>query len=130
MKKITKKDKKICLLILFVLFLGFGKTLLPPIIKLLPGEGYKALMPLAFISYFLTPKASMIISFYIFMIYASKRFFDSIEMLYVVVFGGLLALGYFYNVKFTDKAYLFPITAVIAVPQLANVLVYAIFKEK
>lgn len=131
-KNITKKDKKICLLVLFILFLGFGENAILLITRsgFCPKPVLYLLAPIALMSHYITPILSIIASFVVLMIYSSRRFFDSIEMLYIIVFGGILYLGYRYNVKLTKKAYLFPVVAVIAVPQLINTLIYMIFKEK
>lgn len=129
-RAVTRKDVMVYLLILIILIAGFGEMVLPIITKPIPEKARIIFFPIGVLNHFIAPKVAIIISSAIFAIYASKRFFDSIILQHLIIFGGLLILGYFYNVKLTDRMYLLPVVAVISIPQLINLLVYAIFKER
>jgi hypothetical protein len=95
---ITSTDIKVYLLIIFILFLGFGTKILVAIEFKYPLLGL-IMAPVTAVSMVMTPKAAIIISLIIFMGYASLRFFRSWPMFHITVFGTMLVAAYFNNVQ-------------------------------
>ena len=127
-RNVTGTDIKVYLSIIFILFLGFGTNVLFIIEYKYPLLGL-IMAPITAVSIVMTPKAAIIISLIIFMGYASLRFFRSWPMFHITVFGTMLVAAYFNNVQLTRELMLFPVVAIIAVPQLINVLFYVAFNR-
>lgn len=129
-REVTKKDIMIYLLIILIITAGFSNTTFPITFKLFPKRIHYILAPFAIAVHLLTPKTSIIIGLIIFIYYTSVRFFNSQETRFFIVFGGMLYLGYRYDDKLVENLSLFHATAIVAVPQLINTLVYTIFKDR
>lgn len=130
-RNITMTDIKVFLVILFVLFLGYGTKLLFIIdnspYMILPVS--LALAPIIALSMNISRVAAVVISMIIFLGYSSLRFFRSIPLFYITVFGGMLVASYIGNMKLTRTLDLFPVVAVIAVPQLIHLFIYLAFRR-
>lgn len=133
-RRVTIGDVLIYITMLFLLFLGFGEIFYPKmadfILRHFSEGALIVLAPYKFIAKYLTPLGSMILGYIVLLIYASKRFFRSSEMFCFVIFGSLFLIGYFNNIKLTEASYLTPLVKVFLIPQLVNVLIYAIFKAE
>lgn len=71
---------------------------------------------------------SLAIGFFILLMYVPGRYFNHGWISILIFWSTILIIGYTFNVKVTDDGiYLFPITLIVALPQLINSLVFVLY---
>ena len=135
-RNITKKDIKVYILILFVLFLGYSESLFQSLFSSslvsspYIGPFIKIFKPIWFLASVVPAKISLVIGFFILLMYVPGRFFNHGWISILIFWSTILIIGYTFNVKVTDDGiYLFPITLIVALPQVINTLIFVIYNS-